>query len=422
MTEGEGSSWQLADDSLTATVVDYLQTQAEKIGALLVDAYKAEIVDYRSLPEGFIDRDVAEMARRNLLTLLSWLSGEVDEKRSLEEFRNSAVRRFRQGVSVQSLLHAYRVWGQVVWSEISQLPECQASPSTGFAVAGEIMRYVNSVSLAVANSYLEESENVIQDRQLAERDVLEELISGSPLSARVNSYLSRLGMRLGQQHCVVLLRRRHSAVAEPHSTRDSLSAVRRLLPNAPSQRPLVGMREEEIVVVLHASGRHGTDIREVANTLAAELEGLVVGVSRVRGGEQGISLAYGEAADAVRVADFQSERRAFFYTDVLLQTVIEKSGLSGAILSETFDPLADYDRRHSSDLVQTLQTYISHRFNLTRTAEQLNVRPNTVRYRLERIKEVSGRDANQSDDLVLLALGAKITSRTAGETHDRIFE
>lgn len=410
MNGGEGTSGQLADDSLTVTVVDYLQTHAEEIGALLVDAYKAEIVDYRSLPEGFIDSDVAEMARRNLLTLLSWLSGDVDEKRSLEEFRNSAVRRFRQGVSVQSLLHAYRVWGQVVWSEISQLPECQASPSTGFAVAGEVMRYVNSVSLAVANSYLEESENVIQDRQLAERDVLEELISGSPLSARVSSYLSRLGMKLGHQHCVLLLRRHHSAVVEPHSTRDSVSAVRRLLPATFSQRPLVGVREDEIVVVLQASDARGSEIRAVANSLAAELAGLVVGVSRVHRGESGISVAYREAADAVRVAEFHCELRAYFYTDVLLRTVIEKSGLSGAILSETIDPLSEYDRRHGASLVQTLQIYISYRFNLTRTAEQLNVRPNTVRYRLERIKEISNRDTNQPDDLILLALGAKIAN------------
>ncbi|WP_231446458.1 PucR family transcriptional regulator [Brevibacterium zhoupengii] len=395
-------------DSLMAELAERLSSQSAEISERLVAAYRSEIVDYRSLPEGFIDKDVAEMARKNLLTLIAWLSRSVDEKRSLEEFRNSAVRRFRQGVSVQALLHAYRVWGQVVWNEISQQPECQASPSTGFAVAGEVMRYVNNVSLAVANSYLEESQDVIQDRQLAERDALEELISGLPISARVTSYLSRLGLSLSQKHCVVLVRRRHPTLVEPYSTRDSLATVRRLLPGSSQNRPLVGLREEEIVVILPVDGVIGPAIREVANDLAVELDRFVVGVSRVHQGEEGVSIAYREAADATRVADSDSGNRAYFYTDVLLRTVIEKSGLSETVLSETITPLIDYDEKHRSDLAQTLKTYIAHRFNLTRTAEELNVRPNTVKYRLERIREVSGRDPNQPDDLILLALGATI--------------
>lgn len=411
MTEDPEMPGQIVADPLMAAVIAYLGRHAEGIGQRLVEAYTAEIVDYRSLPEGFIDHDVAEMARRNLLTLLNWLAGEVDEERSLEDFRNSAVRRFRQGVSVQALLHAYRVWGQVVWREISELPECQASPATGFAVAGEVMRYVNSVSLAVANSYLEESENVIQDRQLAERDVIEELISGNPLSERVNSYLSRLGMELGRQHNVILLRRRHRADVEPHSTRDSLTAVRRLLSAASTQRHLVGLREEEIVVIIDLGEAYGTQIREVANSLAAELCGFVVGVSRVHDGVAGIAAAYREAADAARMSEVSRSRQAYFYTDVLLQTVIEKSGLGDAILGETIDPLAEYDGKHGSSLVETLQLYIAHRFNLTRTAEKLNVRPNTVRYRLERIHSVSHRDPDRPDDLILLALGAKIANR-----------
>lgn len=410
MSEGAEDLGRASHDSLIKKVIGHLSEHSEEVGERLVKAYKAEIVDYRSLLVGFIDEDVAEMARRNLITLLSWLTGEANEQRSLEEFRNSAVRRFRQGVSVQALLHAYRVWGQVVWDEIARLPVCQAAPSTGFAVAGEIMRYVNNVSLAVANSYLEESEDVIQDRQLAERDALEELISGSPLSDRVSSYLSRLRMEPRQQQCVLLLRRRHTAIAEPHTIRDSLTAVRRLLPADIYNRPLVGLREEEIVVILPVEEIAGSKIRETANELAAELDGFTVAVSRVHHGGAGVSAAYREAADTVRVADSQDHQRAYFYTDLMLRTVVERSGLKDAILSETVSRLVEYDSTHRSSLVQTLQTYIAHRFNLTRTAEKLTVRPNTVRYRLKRIRDVSGRDPNQADDLILLALGALIAN------------
>ncbi|WP_162903602.1 CdaR family transcriptional regulator [Leucobacter sp. wl10] len=406
---------EVLSDPLLLPVIQHLADNAEAIGERLLEAYTDEIVDYRSLPEGYLSRDVADMARRNLLTLLSWLSGEVDEARSLEEFRNSAVRRFRQGVSVQALLHAYRVWGQVVWNEIARLPVCQTSPATGFTVAGEVMRYVNRVSLAVANSYLEEAEDVIQDRQLAERDALEELLSSSLISERVASYLTRLGTHLRQEHRVLLLRRRHSTASEPHDTRDGLAAVRRFLARDPRYRPLIGLREDEIVVVLPMPEERKLSIREVADDLARSLDAFVVGVSRAHEGEAQVATAYREAADASRVAYARGDRRAYFYTDVLLQSVIDRSGLGDVVHAETVAPLIAYDRKHGSKLSDTLRAYILHRLNLTRTAEELSVQPNTVRYRLDRIRELSGRDPNHPDDLILLALGVRIDP---GSSHE----
>ena len=43
-------------------------------------------------------------------------------------------------------------------------------------------------------------------------------------------------------------------------------------------------------------------------------------------------------------------------------------------------------------LVETLQAYLSAGTNLTQSARMLNVHPNTVVYRLRRIRELSGRE------------------------------
>lgn len=406
-------------EMLLESVVEHLAQQADEISNRLVTAYTDEIVDYRSQPEGFLMNDVFENSRTSLFTLRDWLRGEADEVRSFEDFRNSAVRRFRQGISVQALLHSYRLWGQIVWEEIASLPQCKTSPATGFAVAGEVMHYVNRVSLAVANSYLEEAEGVIQDRHLAERNALEELISAATISERVYSYLSRLGIDLDQRYCVILLHRRNPSAADSSRARDDLSSVRRLLPASPLSKPLVGLREEEIVVILPTAGIADGAVGTVANEISTKLDRYAVGVSRTHAGGGRTSEAYREASDAVRIARIQGDLRAYFYTDVLLQAVVDRSGLREAILGETVDPLLDYDKAHGSSLVQTLRVYILRRFNLTQTAAELNIRPNTVRYRLERIQELSGRNPNHPDDLVLLALGSKINYDFSGSILSR---
>lgn len=58
------------------------------------------------------------------------------------------------------------------------------------------------------------------------------------------------------------------------------------------------------------------------------------------------------------------------------------------VLSE----LVDYDRAHRSELVRTLRAYLEHAGSWSRCAAQLHVHVNTLRYRIRRIEEITGRD------------------------------
>jgi DNA-binding PucR family transcriptional regulator len=46
--------------------------------------------------------------------------------------------------------------------------------------------------------------------------------------------------------------------------------------------------------------------------------------------------------------------------------------------------------------------------NVTKSAEVLFVNPNTIVYRLRRIKELTGRDPHDPDDLLVLSLAMKL--------------
>jgi PucR family transcriptional regulator, purine catabolism regulatory protein len=77
-------------------------------------------------------------------------------------------------------------------------------------------------------------------------------------------------------------------------------------------------------------------------------------------------------------------------------------------------PLADYDQRHRSNLVQTLSAYFQHHGNISQTAEALFVHRNTLLYRLERIQELTGKRLDQSDMRLSFHLALKLWQLKSG--------
>lgn len=65
-------------------------------------------------------------------------------------------------------------------------------------------------------------------------------------------------------------------------------------------------------------------------------------------------------------------------------------------------PLEEYDRRRRSDLVKTLETYLTLGGALAGAAAHLGIHRNTLSYRLQRIGELTGRDLSNPRDRLLL--------------------
>jgi hypothetical protein len=74
---------------------------------------------------------------------------------------------------------------------------------------------------------------------------------------------------------------------------------------------------------------------------------------------------------------------------------------------ETVAPLLAYDEQYQTTLVLTLESFLEADGNVARTAQRLYTHRHTVRYRLERIRELSGLDVGSSDGRERLSLGLK---------------
>jgi sugar diacid utilization regulator len=77
------------------------------------------------------------------------------------------------------------------------------------------------------------------------------------------------------------------------------------------------------------------------------------------------------------------------------------------LLAWELGPLIEADRAHRTRLVETLAAYLDAGSSLKRAAEALNVHPKTLRYRLDRIGDLLGRDALDGDKRLLHYLAAK---------------
>jgi purine catabolism regulator len=81
-----------------------------------------------------------------------------------------------------------------------------------------------------------------------------------------------------------------------------------------------------------------------------------------------------------------------------------------ALYDETIGLVDQYDQANSTQLVQTLSVFFKHDESLTQTAAELYAHRHTIRYRLEKIAEISGLSVFQTEHKERLGLGLKARS------------
>ena len=74
---------------------------------------------------------------------------------------------------------------------------------------------------------------------------------------------------------------------------------------------------------------------------------------------------------------------------------------------ETVRPLVAYDEQYETDLLGTLSTFLECDANVNATAQRLITHRHTVRYRFERVRELTGLDVSSTDGREKLSLGLK---------------
>jgi sugar diacid utilization regulator len=150
-------------------------------------------------------------------------------------------------------------------------------------------------------------------------------------------------------------------------------------------------------------------IRELESGLA----GFAFAIGRSRRAADPVDLhrAGNEALLAANVVEGDPERSTLGFEETgtyqLLLPHMNDPAELGRFYDETVRPLVAYDEQYETDLLGTLSAFLECDANVNATAARLITHRHTIRYRFERVRELTGLDVSSTDGREKLSLGLK---------------
>ncbi|MFL5990513.1 MAG: PucR family transcriptional regulator [Rubrobacteraceae bacterium] len=187
---------------------------------------------------------------------------------------------------------------------------------------------------------------------------------------------------------------------------------------------LLGPRSDNVILFLGPSDTETPEeLPELAQRLARNVQryakGLLpdltvsVGIGRYKSDPALLPDAYSEAEVALEIGhriNGPSSVSTFEGTGtykLLFRVLQENPEELEAFYGETLEPVVRYDSRYGTELVHTLITYLDNDASTVKTATDLFAHRHTIRYRLDRVGELTGLDVDKSEDREQLTLGIK---------------
>lgn len=228
-----------------------------------------------------------------------------------------------------------------------------------------------------------------------------------------------LGIALDRGGSVVVVRAHPRSPSEDDWRARLLALAERgarsIAPGAIAAAARNGDGGEVVVLVADADGDSGRRVgATVLRELEANLSGFAFAVGRSRVARDPIDLhrAGNEALLAANVVEGDPDEALLAYDDtgtyqLLLPHMSDPAELR-RFYDETVSKIVSYDEQYeTSDLVGTLETFLECDGNVNATAARLITHRHTVRYRFERVREITGLDVASTDGREKLSFGLK---------------
>jgi hypothetical protein len=386
-------------EALPPEVADVLRPELPGLADEIVDELSRGVPDYaRPLegPFGQALRRGVEEALGRFTTIVAHPEAHDDAGR--EVYVNLGRGEMRAGRSLDALLAAYRLGARVAWRRLAAAGErAGLSPRTLYTLAEAIFAYIDELSADSIDGYAREQAAAAGALQRRRQRLAALLVQDPPAAPpTVEAAAANAGWRLPRTVCVLVVE-----AGETSEHADRLAT--RLGPEA-----LVAHLPPLNVAVVPAPARPG------------ELEAAV----RDRGAALGPAVPWQEAglsfARAREVLRLAVEGGIEDGGPLLVAETHRLSLLLGAdrrlardVADAALAPLAAESDASRERLGTTLDAWLRHRGRTEAVAKALHVHPQTVRYRLARLRELFGPALDEPDGRFELELALR-ARRIAG--------
>jgi PucR C-terminal helix-turn-helix domain len=357
------------------------RTDLDAVARRMVERYVDEIPSYARLAPELLWGRKLDQARAHLALFLdvTKAGGEIADG-DLALARSSARVDLRDGISLDDLLQAYRIGGVVAWREIAG--GARTEDHVAAAAAGELyVRFAENVSSAAAKAYRDELERIgLRDDPL-HRALFEGLV-GATMSERE---LGELADELR-----FALRPSYRPFVASWSERPQRELARMLC-----ERGVFALVDGGRVAGFASDDRAGDLLRGAGATFA-------LGSSTERAA---LAAALTDLHLLVDVARRAGRRGRIGEHEFLVERCVLAAPALGATLERVvLRPIEEHDAAHGSELLATLEAFVAAGLSRKTAAKRLTVHPNTLDYRLDRIKQLTSLTLTAPRDLALVTL------------------
>ncbi len=299
-----------------------------------------------------------------------------------------------QGRTLDSLQSAYRIGARVAWRRISAAARRHRADPDQLAVLAEaIFAYIDELSADSVEGYARAQREQEGERQRRRRELLALLLRDPPAEEpELRAAAQAAGWRLPRSAAPL-------AIAEA----DLAGVARRLSADA-----LVGSLEGVGCALIAGAARQSAELRRATESITAALG------PAVPRAELGSSWALAKAALRAAEAGAIDGTSPLAAEDHLAELLIfESGGLAERLAVSRLAPLAELTPAGRGRMEETALAFVQHGGNAAAMARALHLHPQTVRYRLTRLRELLGDRLDDPDDRFELELALR--SRRAAQ-------
>jgi PucR C-terminal helix-turn-helix domain/GGDEF-like domain len=413
-------------DPLAAAIVAGLSGRADEIWRSAFELLQQESPEYRNSVDDEFARESKSHCNELLRAIVAIAGGRAPKGGDFFGFvRTHAEWRARHHVPLIASLHAYRLAHRIYWritrEALARHRRKDAALRAMTMLSEFWIELFDHVGAVLAEAH------AVEERLTAAHDtrtyvgLVDALLHGrAPGDAEAQRLAALAGIRPGAAFAVALVRPRQNATAlDGDATLRSLARLIEQVLSPAAFGRLIDVRNDEITaIVAGATGVSRALIRSLAPSefarRAADGLGCTVGVSR----DAREIARLPDAVEEARVAlDFATAAQPLMhFSDVDLPEFLFRRADQAA-----FRLIPDWTRHFAGDgsheLLHTIRAFAACDLNVKQTARRVGVHTNTVYFRLNRIKTLTGVDPRTYAGTSLLLAALRLVEIGAGRTH-----
>ncbi|GAA4256287.1 PucR family transcriptional regulator [Dactylosporangium darangshiense] len=337
--------------------------------------------------------DLRSSIHDNLVYILSRLAGRATS--DLGPPRATGRRRAEQGAPLPAILHSYRVAGTHIWSAIVEEGlGLDGNAEALLPAASELWSIMDELSSSVTDAYRETVVELTRSHAQTRNAMLDVLLHGDTGDGS-RLWESAAGLRLPRQGVFV--------VAAAHAERLGAESI-------PHAEEALRARDIESAWRVEIDAHVGVVVLTPRNTidrlcaLLADLAGGPVGVSEQYHSLEQTPTALRQARLAYATGA-QTERGVIRYEQVPIAVLLASAPDAAAnVAHAVLGPVLALPAQECQLLLATLRAWFAEDGATSAAAAKLYLHRNTVRYRLRRVEELTGRSLTRPNGIAELHL------------------